>query len=409
MDIYLVGGAVRDALLGIEVKDRDWVVVGAAPDDLINQGYQQVGADFPVFLHPKTHEEYALARTERKSGQGYHGFEVCFDDSVSLVDDLKRRDLTINAIAQHEHGELIDPYHGQADLNAKVLRHVSSAFREDPLRVLRTARFAARFYNHGFRVADETMTLMRDMAQSGELAHLVHERVWQETERALSEPKPSEYFNVLKRAGALCCIFPELDALFGVPQTQRWHPEVDTGIHTLKALDVARSNTNDTTVLMATLCHDLGKGLTPKDKLPSHHGHEQIGADLIKTLGPRYRWPVAVTQLAEKVAHFHTHCHGIANLKPSTLLNMLKQLDAFRDEHVVKRFGLCCTADYQGRSGFEDKPYPQAGWLQQARDSAAAINAKPFVQQGLKGAEIGSAMDTARINALKALKESWKI
>ena len=404
MQTYLVGGAVRDARLNIATKDRDWVVVGSTPQQMLELGYQQVGADFPVFLHPQSKEEYALARTERKSGHGYAGFEVAFDASVSLEEDLLRRDLTINAMALSDDGTLIDPYGGEQDLNAGILRHVSDAFREDPLRVLRIARFAARFAHLGFTIAAETEALLGEMSQSGELEHLVAERVWAEMSRALSEPTPAEFFRVLKRVGALKVIFPELDALFGVPQTMRWHPEVDTGIHTLMALQYARSKTQDITVLMAVLCHDLGKALTPKETLPSHHGHEAVGADLSKTLAKRYKWPNAVARLVEDVARFHTHCHRIAELKPSSTLKLLKNLQGFRQEEKVHQFALACEADFCGRSGFEHHHYPQANILLRALDACSQIQSHQFVAQGLTGKAIGEAIDQARIKALHGLK-----
>lgn len=407
MKIYLVGGAVRDALLDIPVKDRDWVVVGATPEKMLKEGYQRVGADFPVFLHPESKEEYALARTERKSGRGYHGFEVSFDSTVTLEQDLLRRDLTINAMAQDENGDIIDPFNGQADLKTKTLRHVSDTFREDPLRVLRVARFAARFYHLGFTLAPETEKLLQEMSGTDELSFLVAERVWTETSRALTESKPSEYFRVLKTVGALKTIFPELDRLFGVPQTMRWHPEIDTGIHTLKALDAVRKQSDEVTVLMATLCHDLGKGLTPDKTLPSHHGHESTGADLIKRLGNRYKWPNAVINLAEKVARYHTHCHGIKSLKPSTLLTLLKNLDGFRNPELVEQFGVCCAADYTGRSGFELREYKQRQWLLEALDAATKITAAPFIEQGIKGKAIGEAIDQARVKELKRVQAQW--
>lgn len=401
MEIYLVGGAVRDQLLNLPVKDRDWVVVGARPQELLDLGYKQVGADFPVFLHPRTNEEYALARTERKSGHGYGGFDVQFDPSVSLEDDLARRDLTINAMAMTSDNTVIDPYHGQQDLHNKVLRHVTAAFREDPLRVLRVARFAARYAHLGFTIAPQTLALMQSITDSGELEHLSAERVWSELSRALGENTPSEFFNVLRQVGALAIIFPALDALFGVPQPMRWHPEIDTGIHVLKSLDVARDSTDDVAILFATVCHDLGKGMTPSQYWPSHRGHEQLGADLILELGKRYRWPNRVTDLAQKVARYHTLCHRIEELRPGTIVELLSNLNGFRQPETVRQFTLACAADARGRSGLEHQDYPQAGILHKCLTACQAITAKPFVEQGLTGKAIGNAIEQARIQAVK--------
>ncbi|MFC3700105.1 multifunctional CCA addition/repair protein [Reinekea marina] len=402
MKTYLVGGAVRDELLGIPFKDKDYVVVGASPEDLLSQGFTQVGDDFPVFLHPKTKDEYALARTERKSGHGYTGFSVTFDADVTLEEDLLRRDLTINAIAKTDDGQFVDPYGGLADIQNKTLRHVSPAFCEDPLRVLRVARFAARLYNHGFQVADETMLLMENMVSSGELEHLVAERVWQELSRALQAEVPSEFFNVLKRCGALKVIFPELDRLFGIPQTMRWHPEVDTGIHTLKALDICRSMTQQLEPLFATLCHDLGKGLTQDAVLPSHHGHEGSGANLIKKLAKHYKWPTKATVLAERVARYHTHSHNIKNLKPTTIVKLIKSLGGFSQPELIDQFSMVCEADFRGRSGFEQHTYTQKEILKQCFQVASEVTAQRFVDKGLKGKAIGEALDLERASRVKA-------
>lgn len=401
MEVFLVGGAVRDQQLKLPVNDRDWVVVGARPEQLLDLGYQQVGADFPVFLHPDSHEEYALARTERKSGHGYGGFEVHFDPDVSLEEDLARRDLTINAMAQSPSGELIDPYGGLNDLAKGLLRHVTEAFREDPLRVLRVARFAARYDHLGFRVATETLTLMRAMVDSGELTYLTPERVWSEMSRALTEPSPSVFFKVLRQCGALKPVFPELDRLFGVPQPMRWHPEIDTGIHVLKALDIARQATDDPATLLATLCHDLGKGLTPADKWPSHRGHEGMGANLIRKLAKQYRWPKRAAELTEKVARFHTHCHRINELKPTTIVKLLSDLNAFRRPENAKAFVLACEADARGRSGFEATDYPQGDLLLSCLNACSAMRAEPFIEQGLTGKAIGDAMTDARARAVR--------
>ncbi|EAR10940.1 multifunctional CCA addition/repair protein [Reinekea blandensis] len=400
MNIYLVGGAVRDQYLNLPVKDRDWVVVGARPQQLLDLGYKQVGADFPVFLHPQTHEEYALARTERKSGHGYSGFNVHFDPDVTLEDDLARRDLTINAMAQAENGELFDPYQGLQDLEQKKLRHVTEAFREDPLRVLRVARFAARYDHLGFTVADETLQLMHSMVTSGELAYLTPERVWTELSKALTEATPSTFFNILRQCGALKVVFPELDRLFGVPQPMRWHPEIDTGIHVLKALDTARKQTNQVATLFASLCHDLGKGLTPSAHWPSHRGHESLGADLIPGLAKKYRWPKQVADLTEKVARYHTHCHRIDELKPSTIVKLLGDLNAFRQPETVENFVLACQADARGRSGFEQTDYPQGDVLKACLEACIDVTAQPFIDDGLTGKAIGEAMNSARVQAV---------
>lgn len=407
MQVYLVGGAVRDELLGIEVKDRDWVVVGATPEDLINQGYQQVGADFPVFLHPETKEEYALARTERKSGTGYKGFEVSFDPSVTLEDDLLRRDLTINAIAKGADGTLIDPYNGQQDLADRTLRHVSPAFREDPLRVLRVARFQARFAHLGFTVHEETQLLMSEMASSGELESLVPERVWSEMSRALTSQNPEDFFFCLKKTNALKTVFPELERLFGIPQPMRWHPEVDTGIHALAALKVARSMTSDVPTLLAALCHDLGKGLTPSNALPSHKGHEASGADLIPAISKRMKWPTKAGQLVEAVARYHTLCHDIKNLKPATILKLLKSLNAFRDLDKVNQFSLACESDYRGRSGFENNQYRQGELLRNIASACNKVSTEAFLQQGLKGKAIGEAIDIERIKIITLTRHQF--
>lgn len=396
METFLVGGAVRDTLLGMKVKDRDWLVVGSTPEELLDLGYTQVGSGFPVFLHPQTREEYALARTERKSGHGYTGFQVAFGKEVTLEEDLARRDLTINAMAQTDSGEVIDPFGGQKDLANKTLRHVTNAFKEDPLRVLRVARFAARFEHLGFEVAEETLQLMRKISVSGELQHLPAERIWQEMSRALLEPTPSEFFLVLKQVSALGSIFPALDKLFGVPQPMRWHPEIDTGIHTLKALDSARKETDELTILFAVLCHDLGKGLTPKAMLPSHRGHEAVGADLIKELAHEYRWPSALSNFAEKVARYHTHCHRLGSLKPTTIIKLFKNLDAYRQPNTVSDFALACRFDYLGRSGFETLDYPQADELLKLFELTQPITAHQFIEQGKTGKQIGEAIDQAR-------------
>ncbi|RKZ59048.1 MAG: multifunctional CCA addition/repair protein [Candidatus Parabeggiatoa sp. nov. 3] len=397
MKVYQVGGCVRDKLLGYPSKDRDWVVVGATPDILLKQGYTQVGRDFPVFLHPTTHEEYALARTERKTGRGYTGFSVYAAPDVTLEDDLRRRDLTINAMAEDGEGRLIDPYNGLADLRARILRHVSSAFVEDPVRILRLARFAARF---GFIVADETLALMTEMVNKGEVDALVPERVWQEMVRALSERQPDLAIEVLRQCGALARIFPEIDRLFGVPQTAKSHPEIDTGQHVLLCLQQARLLTDDSQVLFAVLTHDLGKGTTPSSQWPHHSGHEERGVELIETLCHRLRVPNQYADLAVLVARYHTHCHRIAELSPETLLNTLQSLDAFRRPQRFEQFLLACEADSRGRSGFADQPYPQADQFRHAFEVVLKVEVAAILAEGFKGAEIREELQRRQAQAL---------
>ncbi|OUR82119.1 multifunctional CCA tRNA nucleotidyl transferase/2'3'-cyclic phosphodiesterase/2'nucleotidase/phosphatase [Cycloclasticus sp. 46_120_T64] len=404
MEIYLVGGAVRDQLLGYPVKDRDYVVVGATVDDMLQQGYSQVGKDFPVFLHPQTKAEYALARTERKLGVGYKGFEVYATPDVSLVDDLRRRDLTINAMAQNEDG-LVDPYGGMRDLQAKVLRHVSVHFKEDPLRILRLARFAARYAHLGFTVASETMSFMAEMVESGELSTLTAERVWQEVSRSLAEPSPEVFFNVLRQCGALAAILPEIDALFGVPQPEKHHPEIDTGLHTMMVLQQAVLLTDSPEVRFAALTHDLGKALTPAESWPSHHGHEKKGLTALKTLAARVRLPNDFTELAAKVMEFHGHAHRALELKAVTLLKVLESIGAFRQTSKLDDFLLACEADSKGRLGYETREYPQAEWLRDVYRVANNVSAKEFVEQGLKGKQIGEAISRERLRLIQALKD----
>lgn len=404
MQTYLVGGAVRDALLERPVKDHDWVVIGATPDDMLAQGYQQVGADFPVFLHPETQEEYALARTERKSGKGYQGFICDFSPDVTLEDDLLRRDLTINAMARGEDGHIVDPFNGQQDLKNRLLRHVSPAFQEDPLRVLRVARFAARFAGLGFKVADETMTLMTTMVDEGELEHLVAERVWVETQRALSEDHPEVYFSLLKECGALAAWFPELDALFGVPQPEQHHPEIDTGVHALMSLQAAVVMTKNTTIRWAALVHDLGKGLTPHAEWPRHIAHEKRGIKPIKALCKRLKAPNDATTLAILCSEFHTHAHRAFELKAETILKLFDQLDVWRRAERFEEFLSVCIADARGRTGLENSPYPQADYLREALAEAHNVTAKQIIEQGFQGAKIRDALFKARTNHLK----HWK-
>ncbi|MBP1474251.1 multifunctional CCA addition/repair protein [Frateuria sp. MAH-13] len=401
---YLVGGAVRDRLLGRPVVDHDHVVVGATPQAMLAQGFKPVGKDFPVFLHPDTGEEYALARTERKTGHGYHGFAFHADPGVTLEEDLARRDLTINAIAQDESGALVDPFHGQRDIEARVLRHVSPAFVEDPVRLLRVARFAARFAPLGFRVAEETMALMRTMVADGEVDHLVPERVWAETRRALAEPQPSTFVRVLREAGALAVLFPEVDALYGVPQRPEYHPEVDTGVHLELVLDMAaRLAPGDDLVGFCALCHDLGKARTPLDVLPSHIGHEHAGVAPLRALAARLKVPAEHAALAELVCREHLNAHRALELKPATVLRLLGKLDALRRPQRLEAFLLVCEADKRGRMGRAEAAYPQAGFLRAARDAAASVTAAEFVARGLTGPAIGEAMDQARVAAIAAL------
>lgn len=402
METYLVGGAVRDELLGLAVSERDWVVVGSTPEEMSALGYRPVGKDFPVFLHPQSNEEYALARTERKSGRGYKGFKVHADRDVSLEDDLRRRDLTINAIARDSKGTLIDPFAGSADIEMRLLRHVSSAFVEDPVRILRVARFAARFRHLGFSIADDTMLLMRTMVTAGEAKDLVAERVWQETEAALATRNPEVFFAVLHECGALKVIFPEIERLFGVPQPKRWHPEIDTGIHTLMVLAQAAQLSDDTTVRFAALTHDLGKGITPPAHWPSHRGHEELSVALVLALSERLRVPNAHRDLAVQVARFHGHCHRALELRPRTLLKLLDAVDAFRRPERFEQFLLACEADARGREGLEDSEYPQARRLRQVFAAARAVDPGSLDLANLSGEQIKEKLRDARSKAIKS-------
>jgi tRNA nucleotidyltransferase (CCA-adding enzyme) len=408
MQVYLVGGAVRDALLGQAVKERDWVVVGGTREDLLRLKYREVGRDFPVFLHPDTHQEYALARLERKISPGYRGFSVEFGPEVTLEEDLARRDLTINAIAQAEDGTLVDPYGGRRDLDARLLRHVSPAFVEDPVRVLRVARFAARFEPLGFRISPETLDLMRAMVERGEVDALVAERVWQETEKALRELKASEFFRVLRECGALRRIYPEIDALFGVPQPPEWHPEIDTGLHTLMVLDQAALLSADVRVRFAALVHDLGKGTTPQEQWPGHRGHEERSVSLIEALAERLRLPGEFRELGVIVARYHGNVHRASELKPGTVLDFFERADAFRRPERFAQVLLACEADSRGRAGLENLPYPQRPYLQAARDVAAAV--KPSAQDIAThtGEEIAELLRRRRLHAIAELREQWQ-
>jgi len=401
MKIYLVGGAVRDKLLGLPVQDRDHVVVGATPEEMTALGFKPVGADFPVFLHPETKEEYALARTERKQGHGYKGFKVYSAPDVTLEDDLERRDLTINAMAEDEAGRLIDPFKGAEDLRQGVLRHVSPAFAEDPVRILRVARFAARFAKWGFHVAHGTNKLMRQMVDSGEVDHLVAERVWAELERALSEDRPSRFFGVLRGCGALARLFPEIDALFGVPQPEKHHPEVDAGVHVMLVLDAAAKLSPDTRVRFAALMHDLGKGTTPSAEWPQHIGHEERGAGLVKNFCQRFRVPNEYRDLALITARYHAHCHKVAELRPATIVDTLEAMDAFRRPERVDQFVTACEADFRGRAGTEDKPYPPAGLFRRVHAAARAVDTAAIAAQGGQGPDIGARIREQRIAAVR--------
>ena len=405
MKIYLVGGAVRDEQLGIPHKERDWCVVGASPEELIGLGYRQVGKDFPVFLHPETGEEYALARTERKTSPGYHGFDFDCSRSVTIEEDLLRRDLTINALARDPDGNVVDPHGGMADIEQRVLRHVSGAFAEDPVRILRVAKFAARFRSLGFEIAPETMELMREMVENGEVDALVPDRVWKETETALGGRSIRTYFEVLRECGALHVLFPEVDALFGVPQPERWHPEIDTGLHVMMVLEQAEAISTDIGVRFAALTHDLGKGNTPKSKLPSHPGHEVRGCKLIRSLVERMPVPNECRDLALLVAEFHTHCHRALELRSRTILKVLEKTDAFRRPGRFERFLQSCEADARGRAGLEERRYPQANYLRRAFAAAAAVDAGAIAQQ-YEGRKIPTAIRRAREQAISEFRRS---
>ncbi len=408
MQVYLVGGAVRDALLGMPVKERDWVVVGGTREELLRLKYREVGRDFPVFLHPETHEEHALARRERKVAPGYRGFSVEFGPEVSLEEDLARRDLTINAMAQSSNGELVDPYGGKRDLDARILRHVSEAFIEDPVRILRVARFAARFAPLGFHVAADTFELMRSMVLKHEVDALVAERVWQESERALREPAASTFFKVLRECGALERIYPEIDALFGVPQPPEWHPEIDTGVHTLMVLDQAALLCDDSKIRFAALVHDLGKGTTPPAEWPSHRGHEERSVKLIEALAARLRVPSDHRELALIVARYHGIAHRAFELKPKTILDFMERADAFRRPERFAEALLACEADSRGRTGLENRPYPQRRYLLAAAAAAQSIKPTPEEIAQNSGAKIAEHLHRRRLHAIAEVRKEFE-
>ncbi|MBT5825729.1 MAG: multifunctional CCA addition/repair protein [Gammaproteobacteria bacterium] len=407
MKAYLVGGAVRDTLLNLPVRERDWVVIGETPEAMIARGYTEVGKDFPVFLHPETKDEYALARIERKTTHGYKGFAIHATPDVRLEDDLIRRDLTINAMALMDNGEIFDPYGGQKDLENKIFRHISPAFCEDPVRVLRIARFCARYQHLGFSIAPETQSLMQDMVTQGEIDHLVPERVWAETAKALSEQSPAAYFQALRDCGALARIFPELNALFGVPQPALHHPEIDTGVHVLMVLDQATRLSDKSTVRFAALMHDLGKALTPADKWPSHHDHETLGVEALNILVQRLRVPNNFQKLALQVMQYHTHCHRAFEIRPSTLCDMLARIGAFKADNRVNDFLLACEADARGRLGFEDKPYPQSDYIRAAQKAAQKIDRSAISNDNIQGKEIGLAIHQLRIKEISKIKQCF--
>jgi len=403
VQVYLVGGAVRDQLLHIDIYDKDWVVVGSSPEQMLATGFTPVGKDFPVFLHPKTKQEYALARTERKTGAGYTGFACYYAPDVTLEEDLARRDLTINAIAQDNAGKLIDPYGGQRDLHNRLLRHVSDAFIEDPLRVLRVARFAAKFAHLGFTIADETMALMKQITQSGELQHLTAERVWQEWQKSLATQHPEIFISALRQCGALKVVLPELDRLFGVPQPEKWHPEIDTGVHTLMVAAQAAKLSSSIAVRFAAQVHDLGKGVTPKSEWPSHKMHCHTGINIIKALCERVRIPNECKELALLVCGQHSNIHRAAELKPSTKLKILDKLDAWRKPERLLDVLLCCQADHAGRLGCEETPYPQRDIFLKAYQAALSVDVQLVIRDGFQGKAIKEELDKRRIAAISAV------
>lgn len=405
---YLVGGAVRDQLLGLPTKDRDWVIVGSTPEHMRSLGFKQVGEDFPVFLHPESQEEYALARLERKSGQGYTGFQCDSSASVTLEEDLLRRDLTINAMAQDRNGRIIDPYGGKQDLEDRILRHVSPAFSEDPLRILRLARFYARFKHLGFSVDNSTKELCREIVQAGEVQHLVAERVWQETRRALSEPSASAYFELLREFDCLSILMPELGALFGVPQPEKHHPEIDCGLHALLSMEQAKLMSPEESVWYAALVHDLGKALTPPDQWPRHFGHEQNGVKAVKSLNKRLKVPKEHADLALLACEFHTHIHRALELRAETVLKVFKRCDLFRKPERFEHILLVAEADARGRTGLETERYPQAQRMRDYAHAAKAVDIKTLLATGLTGKELGEYIDHARTRAIEEVKKRYE-
>ena len=403
MKTYLVGGAVRDELLGYPFHEKDWVVVGASVEDMLAQGFQQVGKDFPVFLHPQSKEEYALARTERKTAPGYKGFAVHATPDVTLEDDLLRRDLTINAIAKDEHGALVDPFGGVKDIEARLLRHVSTAFAEDPVRILRVARFAARYAHLGFQVAADTLQLMRDMVSAGEVDALVPERVWQEMLKALGEQSPGQFIEVLRACGALEKIMPELDRLWGVPQPAEHHPEIDTGIHTLMVLQQACKLSDDTEVRFAALVHDLGKGTTPKAEWPKHIAHEARGAKLVLEMCQRMRIPNNYRDLAERVARYHLHYHRALELKPATVVKTLEELDAYRRPERFEKFLIASEADARGRPGYEDREFKQGDYLRRAFRASLNVDVAALRALGFEHAKLANKIREERVHLIAAV------
>lgn len=406
MKTYRVGGCVRDRLLNLPVTDIDWVVTGSTGEKMQNMGYKPVGKDFPVFLHPQTKQEYALARSERKTGPGYRGFKFDTDPTITIEQDLSRRDLTINAIAEDEDGSLIDPYGGHNDLNKRILRHVSDAFVEDPVRVLRVARFAARFHHLGFQLAPETTQMIRAMGVSGELGTLMPERVWAEMSRALGGINPSIFFETLRQCDVLAILFPEIDRLYGVPQTAKYHPEIDTGIHVMMALEKSAELKLDIESRFAVLMHDLGKATTPTDLLPSHHGHEQRGVKQVKAFCKHWKVPKAHTELALITTEYHTHVHRAFELKPVTLLKFFAKTDVFRKPHRFKKMIQACLADACGRTNFEDAPYPQADYVNQLADKLLNADTSKVINQGMQGKELGAAIHHLRLDIIKAAKQT---
>jgi len=405
MKIYQVGGAIRDRLLGLASQDIDWVVTGATPEQMVEHGYKPIGKDFPVFLHPDSKQEYALARTERKVARGYAGFQFKTDPNITIEQDLQRRDLTINAIALDEKGALIDPFNGQQDIERRVLRHVSDAFVEDPVRVLRVARFAARYAHLGFNIADETRQLIGQIGASGELDALVAERVWTEMYKALGEPDPQVFFTSLRECGVLKTLFPEIDALFGVPQPPRYHPEIDTGVHVMMCLKRSAELDFDTDIRFAVLMHDLGKATTPAEILPSHRGHEMRGVAIAGEFCRKWKAPKAITDLALLTVEYHTHIHRAYEMKPSTLLEFFRKTDSFRRPERFYKMTRACIADARGRTGYENDPYPQADYAVRLVNRLNALDISEVTRKASADRDIGQAIHDFRLRYLKTIIE----